>query len=66
MIQYNQLENLFFKCVPGPGKYEQKRLFDDSNSKQGDLLGVEIERPPFGTQAKVLMIIQNKILIYFI
>lgn len=40
--------------IPGPGKYEQKRLFDNVSVKQSDLLGVEIERPPFGTQSKVI------------
>ena len=41
--------------MPGPGKYEQKRLFDDVGRKQqSDLLGLEIERPPFGTQSKVI------------
>jgi hypothetical protein len=40
--------------LPGPGKYEQKRLFDDNSSK---LIDSEIERPPFGIQAKVIKII---------
>ena len=38
--------------MPGPTKYDQKRLFDDVSTKQLDLFGIEAERPPFGTQAK--------------
>jgi hypothetical protein len=39
-----------FKSTPGPGKYQQKRLFDDVVLKETD--GIEIERPPFGIQSK--------------
>jgi hypothetical protein len=42
-----------FQNVPGPGKYEQKRLFEDGAGGQSDLLGIEYERPPFGVQSKV-------------
>jgi hypothetical protein len=45
------------KGMPGPANYQQKRLFDDIPSKQFDSLGVDGERPPFGTQAKVKLII---------
>jgi hypothetical protein len=41
------------KSVPGPGKYNQKRLFDDIVPKETDFFGIEPERPPFGVQAKV-------------
>ena len=41
------------KSIPGPGKYDQKRLFDDILPKEPDIFGLEPERPPFGVQAKV-------------
>jgi hypothetical protein len=40
------------ESVPGPGKYEQKRLFDDKTANQNDIIGIEYERPPFGVQTK--------------
>ncbi|CAF1031534.1 unnamed protein product [Brachionus calyciflorus] len=40
------------ESVPGPGKYEQKRLFDNASVKSSDIYGFDIERPPFGTQAR--------------
>ena len=41
--------------MPGPGKYEQKRLFDDASKKQSEMFGIEYERPPFGVQTKVFV-----------
>ncbi len=41
----------FQKSIPGPGKYEQKRLFD--NGSKSNELGIETEKPPFGTQSRV-------------
>jgi hypothetical protein len=41
--------------LPGPGKYEQKRLFDDVSKKPSEILGIEYERPPFGVQTRVLI-----------
>jgi hypothetical protein len=38
--------------IPGPGKYETKRLFDDLGAKEADMFGLEPERPPFGVQTK--------------
>ena len=39
--------------MPGPGKYNQKRLFDDVGTRD-DYFGIEPERPPFGVQSKVI------------
>ena len=47
---------LFYCCciqaVPGPGKYEIRGQFDPSPPKV-NTEGIEVEHPPFGTQAKV-------------
>lgn len=46
------LKNIEKQSVPGPTKYDQKRLFDETSSKTLDMFGIEAERPPFGTQSK--------------
>lgn len=47
LVRHNEKES-----IPGPGKYETKRLFDDALNKEPDIFGLEPERPPFGVQAK--------------
>ena len=45
--------NVFvFKAVPGPGKYEVKGQFDNRPPKV-NTEGIEVEHPPFMSQAKV-------------
>lgn len=44
--------NVEKESLPGPGKYEQKRLFDDVSKKPSEILGIEYERPPFGVQTR--------------
>lgn len=39
--------------IPGPGKYDAKRLFDDNLAREPDIFGLEPDRPPFGVQTKV-------------
>lgn len=48
----NTIKNAEKESIPGPGKYEAKRLFDDVLPKEPDIFGLEPERPPFGAQAK--------------
>ena len=43
---------IFLQAVPGPGKYEIRGQFDPSPPKV-NTEGIEVEHPPFGTQAKV-------------
>lgn len=47
LAKHNEKES-----IPGPGKYESKRLFDESLNKEPDIFGLEPERPPFGVQTK--------------
>ncbi|CAF0962416.1 unnamed protein product [Adineta ricciae] len=43
-------ENIL-KSVPGPGQYSIRRDLDPEQAK-GDIIGLEFERPPFGSQSK--------------
>ena len=42
----------FFQAIPGPGKYDIKGMFDPEPPKV-NTEGVEVEHPPFMSQAKV-------------
>ncbi|CAF1227660.1 unnamed protein product, partial [Didymodactylos carnosus] len=39
------------ESIPGPGRYEIKRQLDPEVPR-GDIIGLEYERPPFGSQTK--------------
>ena len=46
-------KNLFFlQAIPGPGKYEVHGQFDPKPNKV-NTEGIEVEHPPFLSQAKV-------------
>jgi len=42
-----------YQSIPGPGQYTIKRELDPESPK-GDIIGLEFERPPFGSQTKVI------------
>lgn len=41
-----------FQAVPGPGKYDVRGVFD-AEAPKVNTEGIEVEHPPFGSQAKV-------------
>ena len=43
---------ILFQATPGPGKYDIKGIFDPEPPKV-NTEGVEVEHPPFMSQAKV-------------
>lgn len=47
LVKHNEKES-----IPGPGKYETRRLFDDNQIREPDIFGLEPDRPPFGVQTK--------------
>ena len=56
----------FFKSIPGPGQYQLKRDLDPEPPKS-EAIGLEFERPGFGSQSEVncLMIIRKFIRCFF-
>lgn len=49
---YFVINSFHFQGIPGPGKYDVKGIFDPQPPKV-NTEGIEVEHPPFMSQAKV-------------